>query len=83
MTTDLAHGITLVTGTDTDVGKTVATAVFASHLAQRATRLELTLAGGRGYLAANAANRRFREAAFLPVQSPSEGHLRWELSSLA
>ncbi|WP_347349345.1 dethiobiotin synthase [Nigerium sp.] len=35
MTTDLAHGITLVTGTDTDVGKTVATAVFASHLAQR------------------------------------------------
>ena len=55
----------------------------ASHLAQRATRLELTLAGGRGYLAANAANRRFREAAFLPVQSPSEGHLRWELSSLA
>ena len=55
----------------------------ASHLAQRATRLELTLAGGRGYLANNAANRRFREAAFLPVQSPSEGHLRWELSSLA
>lgn len=55
----------------------------ASHLAQRVTRLELTLAGGRGYLAASAANRRFREAAFLPVQSPSEGHLRWELSSLA
>lgn len=55
----------------------------ASHLAQRATRLELTLAGGRGYLAASGANRRFREAAFLPVQSPSEGHLRWELSSLA
>lgn len=55
----------------------------ASHLAQRVTRLELTLAGGRGYLAANAANRRFREAAFLPVQSPSEGHLRWELSSPA
>lgn len=55
----------------------------ASHLAQRVARLELTLSGGRGYLAANAANRRFREAAFLPVQSPSEGHLRWELSSLA
>jgi alkylation response protein AidB-like acyl-CoA dehydrogenase len=55
----------------------------ASHLAQQATRLELTLAGGRGYLVASGANRRFREAAFLPVQSPSEGHLTWELSSLA
>ena len=55
----------------------------ASSLAQRAARLELTLAGGRGYLTASGANRRFREAAFLPVQSPSEGHLLWELSSLA
>lgn len=55
----------------------------ACHLAQRVTRLELTLAGGRGYVATSAANRRFREAAFLPVQSPSEGHLKWELSSLA
>ena len=55
----------------------------ASHLAQLATRLELTLAGGRGYLVSSGANRRFREAAFLPVQSPSEGHLTWELSSLA
>lgn len=55
----------------------------ASHLAQQVTRLELTLAGGRGYLVSSGANRRFREAAFLPVQSPSEGHLRWELSSLA
>ena len=54
----------------------------ASHLAQRVTRLEMTLAGGRGYLVASGANRRFREAAFLPVQSPSEGHLRWELASL-
>lgn len=53
-----------------------------SRLAQRATRLELTLAGGRGYQVAAGANRRFREAAFLPVQSPSEGHLLWELSSL-
>ncbi len=53
----------------------------ASRLAQQATRLELTLAGGRGYLVASGANRRFREAAFLPVQSPSEGHLTWELSS--
>lgn len=54
----------------------------ASDLAVRATRLEATLAGGRGYRLASGAGRRLREAAFLPVQSPSEGHLRWELSSL-
>lgn len=45
-----------------------------------ATRLESTLAGGAGYATCSAANRRFREAAFLPIQSPSEGQLRWELS---
>jgi alkylation response protein AidB-like acyl-CoA dehydrogenase len=45
-----------------------------------ATRLETTLVGGAGYAHGNSANRRFREAAFLPVQSPSEGQLRWELS---
>lgn len=50
-----------------------------SHLAQAVTRLELTLAGGRGYLEESGANRRFREAAFLPVHSPSEGQLRKEL----
>ncbi|GAB3624744.1 acyl-CoA dehydrogenase family protein [Mariniluteicoccus endophyticus] len=55
----------------------------ASHLAGRATRLEATLAGGRGYQTSTGASRRFREAAFLPVQSPSEGQLRWELSQLS
>lgn len=55
----------------------------ASHLAGRATRLEATLAGGRGYLRTSGTSRRFREAAFLPVQSPSEGHLRWELATLS
>lgn len=54
----------------------------ASHLAGRATRLESTLAGGRGYMRKSGTSRRFREAAFLPVQSPSEGHLRWELATL-
>lgn len=44
------------------------------------TRLELSLTGGAGYTLGSAANRRFREAAFLPVQSPSEGQLRWELT---
>lgn len=55
----------------------------ATGLAGRVTRLEATLAGGRGYQTKTGASRRFREAAFLPVQSPSEGQLRWELASLA
>ncbi|WP_319432604.1 acyl-CoA dehydrogenase family protein [Mycobacterium sp. RTGN5] len=52
----------------------------AAGTALAATRLESTLVGGAGYARGNSANRRFREAAFLPVQSPSEGQLRWELS---
>lgn len=52
----------------------------AATTAVNATRLESTLAGGAGYATRSAANRRFREAAFLPIQSPSEGQLRWELS---
>lgn len=51
-----------------------------SVVAVAATRLEATLRGGAGYASASATNRRFREAAFLPIQSPSEGQLRWELS---
>ena len=48
--------------------------------ATEATRLEITLTGGAGYALDSAANRRFRESAFLPIQSPSEGQLRWELT---
>jgi alkylation response protein AidB-like acyl-CoA dehydrogenase len=44
-----------------------------------ATRLEFTLAGAIGYRSGTATNRRFREAAFLPIQAPSEGQLRREL----
>lgn len=44
-----------------------------------ATRLEAAVVGGRGYQSASATARRLREAAFLPVQSPTEGHLRWEI----
>lgn len=55
----------------------------SSLLAGEATRLEAALAGGRGYLSSSDTARRFREAAFLPVQSPSEGQLRWELTSLS
>lgn len=48
-------------------------------VAREAVRVEATLTGGRGYIAASPTARRLREAAFLPVQSPTEGQLRWEL----
>jgi alkylation response protein AidB-like acyl-CoA dehydrogenase len=48
-------------------------------LARDAVRTEAAVTGGRGYVAASATGRRLREAAFIPVQSPTEGQLRWEL----
>lgn len=55
----------------------------AGHLARAATELELCLTGGRGYVATSPTARRVREALFLPVQSPTEGQLRWELARSA
>ncbi|MDT0268994.1 acyl-CoA dehydrogenase family protein [Streptomyces sp. DSM 44915] len=52
----------------------------AARAAGLATRLESALLGGAGYARGSATNRRLREAAFLPIQSPTEGQLRWELS---
>ncbi|WP_235686540.1 acyl-CoA dehydrogenase family protein [Tomitella gaofuii] len=60
-------------------GELIRLRLDGSQSAMAATRLEVTLRGGAGYATASATNRRFREAAFLPVQSPSEGQLRWEL----
>lgn len=51
----------------------------AARLAGAAARHEATLVGGRGYVTTSATNRRLREAAFLPVQSPSEVQLLQEL----
>lgn len=48
----------------------------AALLAGRATELEQKIVGGRGYAMASATSRRSREATFLPVQSPTEVHLR-------
>lgn len=53
-----------------------------AEIAPAATRLEAVLCGGMGYAQAAPANRRMREAAFLPVQSPSQSQLRWELERL-
>jgi alkylation response protein AidB-like acyl-CoA dehydrogenase len=54
-----------------------------ARLASEAVRLELVLSGGRGYLGASPTARRLREAAFLPVQAPTEVLLRWILSRSA
>ena len=54
-----------------------------SELATAAVRLELAATGGRGYLSSSATARRVREAAFLPIQAPTEVLLRWLLSRSA
>ncbi|MFI7480979.1 acyl-CoA dehydrogenase [Kocuria sp. M1R5S2] len=51
----------------------------AALLTGAATRIEAKVVGGRGYAMSSPTARRVREAAFLPVQSPTEGHLRWVL----
>lgn len=55
----------------------------AALLTGRATRLEQKVVGGRGYALASETSRRAREAAFLPVQSPTETHLRHLLARSA
>ncbi|MGH2799680.1 MAG: acyl-CoA dehydrogenase [Thermoleophilaceae bacterium] len=52
-------------------------------LAGEAVGLELKAAGGRGYLSTSGTARRLREAAFLPIQAPTEVQLRWALSRFA
>lgn len=54
----------------------------AALLTGAATRLEGKTVGGKGYAMDSPTARRAREAAFLPVQSPTESHLRWELQKL-
>ena len=51
----------------------------AAEVAVAAANVEVRVAGGAGYARSSPASRRFREAAFIPVQSPSEAQLRWEL----
>lgn len=45
--------------------------------------LESKLAGGRGYMLHSGTARRLREAAFLPVQAPTEVQLQWLLARSA
>jgi alkylation response protein AidB-like acyl-CoA dehydrogenase len=69
-----------------DLGPTpavVAHRLEVARMAQRAVDVELRVAGGGGYRASSSTARRLREAAFLPVQSPTEGHLLFELERAA
>jgi alkylation response protein AidB-like acyl-CoA dehydrogenase len=52
----------------------------AAELSSASANLEIRIAGGKGYASGTPASRRYREAAFIPVQSPSEAQLRWELA---
>ena len=69
----------------TDIAPTraelLALRLAGAELATGAATVEAKTAGGKGYARNSAASRRFREAAFIPVQSPSEAQLRWELAS--
>jgi alkylation response protein AidB-like acyl-CoA dehydrogenase len=55
----------------------------AAELSSASADLEIRTAGGKGYASRTPASRRYREAAFIPVQSPSEAQLRWELERCA
>lgn len=54
-----------------------------ARLATAAVALEAKTMGGRGYVQFCPTARRLREAAFLPIQTPTEGQLRWELARYA
>lgn len=55
----------------------------AAHLATSATQLELAIRGGQAFGAKTPTARRVREALFLPVQSPTEAQLQWELQQFS
>lgn len=52
----------------------------AALLAQKITRLEFAIVGGRGFSQKSDTARRIHEALFFIVQAPTEGALRWELA---
>tara|TARA_Y100000588_G_C14174130_1_gene890540 strand:+ start:462 stop:1529 length:1068 start_codon:yes stop_codon:yes gene_type:complete len=51
----------------------------SAQVAQSLVTLEAKILGGRAYVNTSPTARRMREAAFLPVQSPTEAQLLWEL----
>lgn len=53
----------------------------AACLATESVALELKAVGSRAYARSSGTSRRLREAAFLPIQAPTEGQLRAELGA--
>ncbi|MEE3754273.1 acyl-CoA dehydrogenase family protein [Mycobacterium intracellulare] len=80
----LAHVAAAVGGPRTPTKKELLSLrLAAAELASASADLEIRTAGGKGYASRTPVSRRYREAAFIPVQSPSEGQLRWELARCA
>jgi alkylation response protein AidB-like acyl-CoA dehydrogenase len=80
---DVIAGITDSPADAAAITAAISLRLEAAVLAREATQLELCVTGGRGYVATSPTARRLREAMFLPVQSPTEGQLRWELTRSA
>jgi alkylation response protein AidB-like acyl-CoA dehydrogenase len=81
--TDVIAGVTDLPADAAAITAAISLRLEAAVLAREATQLELCVTGGRGYVATSPTARRLREAMFLPVQSPTEGQLRWELTRSA
>jgi alkylation response protein AidB-like acyl-CoA dehydrogenase len=77
------RGVAATRGRDLPIREVVRLRLEAAQLATAAVALEAKAAGGRGYVVGCGTARRLREAAFLPIQAPTEGQLRWELSRSA
>lgn len=75
---DIAHRV----GTDQAPSRVelLSMRLSAAEVATDAATLEVKTAGGAGYARNSGTSRRFRESFFIPVQSPSEAQLRWELA---
>lgn len=55
----------------------------AGLLATELATLEFKTSGGKGFVTTSDTNRRYRESTFIPLQSPSEAQLRWEIEQLS
>lgn len=79
----LVRDATTDRGASHPIRRLVEARLACAQLATASVALEAKVAGGRGYVTTSDTARRVREAAFLPVQAPTEGQLRWELSRSA
>lgn len=54
----------------------------AGRLGVELATLEMKTVGGKSFITTSDTNRRYRESTFIPLQSPSEAQLRWEIEQL-